>query len=200
MVNLQEQRLLYKLGGNMDSRLNPFQDKMEKTLNNLLEEYSGIRAGRANPHVLDKLRVDYYGTPSPIQSVANVSVPEPRMIQIQPWEASMVKEIEKAIICSDLGINPTNDGKLIRLVFPELTEERRKELAKDIKKKGEEAKDATRNIRREAIDSIKKAGKEDGISDDEVKDLEDDAQKLTDKFIAKIDDAVETKSKEILTV
>ena len=196
MVNLQEQRLLYKLGGNMDSRLNPFQDKMEKTLNNLLEEYSGIRAGRANPHVLDKLRVDYYGTPSPIQSVANVSVPEPRMIQIQPWEASMVKEIEKAIICSDLGINPTNDGKLIRLVFPELTEERRKELAKDIKKKGEEAKVATRNIRREAIDSIKKAG----ISDDEVKDLEDDAQKLTDKFIAKIDDAVETKSKEILTV
>ena len=184
----------------MDSRLNPFQDKMEKTLNNLLEEYSGIRAGRANPHVLDKLRVDYYGTPSPIQSVANVSVPEPRMIQIQPWEASMVKEIEKAIICSDLGINPTNDGKLIRLVFPELTEERRKELAKDIKKNGEEAKVATRNIRREAIDSIKKAGKEDGISDDEVKDLEDDAQKLTDKFIAKIDDAVETKSKEILTV
>ncbi len=184
----------------MDSRLNPFQDKMEKTLNNLLEEYSGIRAGRANPHVLDKLRVDYYGTPSPIQSVANVSVPEPRMIQIQPWESSMVKEIEKAIICSDLGINPTNDGKLIRLVFPELTEERRKELAKDIKKKGEEAKVATRNIRREAIDSIKKAGKEDGISDDEVKDLEDDAQKLTDKFIAKIDDAVETKSKEILTV
>ena len=184
----------------MDSRLNPFQDKMEKTLNNLLEEYSGIRAGRANPHVLDKLRVDYYGTPSPIQSVANVSVPEPRMIQIQPWEASMVKEIEIAIICSDLGINPTNDGKLIRLVFPELTEERRKELAKDIKKKGEEAKVATRNIRREAIDSIKKAGKEDGISDDEVKDLEDDAQKLTDKFIAKIDDAVETKSKEILTV
>lgn len=184
----------------MDSRLNPFQDKMEKTLNNLLEEYSGIRAGRANPHVLDKLRVDYYGTPSPIQSVANVSVPEPRMIQIQPWEASMVKEIEKAIICSDLGINPTNDGKLIRLVFPELTEERRKELAKDIKKKGEEAKVATRNIRREAIDSIKKAGKEDGISDDEVKDLEDDAQKLTNKFIAKIDDAVETKSKEILTV
>ena len=184
----------------MDSRLNPFQDKMEKTLNNLLEEYSGIRAGRANPHVLDKLRVDYYGTPSPIQSVANVSVPEPRMIQIQPWEASMVKDIEKAIIGSDLGINPTNDGKLIRLVFPELTEERRKELAKDIKKKGEEAKVATRNIRREAIDSIKKAGKEDGISDDEVKDLEDDAQKLTDKFIAKIDDAVETKSKEILTV
>ncbi|WP_455720960.1 ribosome recycling factor [Agathobacter sp.] len=184
----------------MDSRLNNFQDKMEKTLNNLNEEYAGIRAGRANPHLLDKLRVDYYGTPSPIQSVANVSVPEPRMIQIQPWEASMVKEIEKAIICSDLGINPTNDGKLIRLVFPELTEERRKELAKDIKKKGEEAKVAVRNIRRDAIDSIKKSGKEDGISEDEIKGLEDDAQKLTDKFVAKIDEAVEIKSKEILTV
>ncbi len=184
----------------MDSRLNNFQDKMEKTLNNLNEEYAGIRAGRANPHLLDRLRVDYYGTPSPIQSVANVSVPEPRMIQIQPWEASMVKEIEKAIICSDLGINPTNDGKLIRLVFPELTEERRKELAKDIKKKGEEAKVAVRNIRRDAIDSIKKSGKEDGISEDEIKGLEDDAQKLTDKFIAKIDDAVEAKTKEILTV
>lgn len=143
----------------MDSRLNPFQDKMEKTLNNLEEEYAGIRAGRANPHILDKLRVDYYGTPSPIQSVANVSVPEPRMIQIQPWEASMVKEIEKAINCSDIGINPTNDGKLIRLVFPELTEERRKDLAKDIKKKGEEAKVAVRNIRRDAIDSIKKTAK-----------------------------------------
>ena len=124
----------------MDERLQIFQDKMEKSLANLNEEFAGIRAGRANPHVLDKLRVDYYGTPSPIQSVANVSVPEPRMIQIQPWEASMVKEIEKAILSSDLGINPTNDGKLIRLVFPELTEERRKELAKDIKKKGEGAK------------------------------------------------------------
>lgn len=174
----------------MDSRLNPFQDKMEKTLNNLEEEYAGIRAGRANPHILDKLRVDYYGTPSPIQSVANVSVPEPRMIQIQPWEASMVKEIEKAINCSDIGINPTNDGKLIRLVFPELTEERRKDLAKDIKKKGEEAKVAVRNIRRDAIDSIKKTGKEEGISEDEIKGLEDDAQKLTDKFVAKVDAAV----------
>lgn len=184
----------------MDSRLNPFHDKMEKTLANLNDEYAGIRAGRANPHILDKLRVDYYGTPSPIQSVANVSVPEPRMIQIQPWEASMVKEIEKAIICSDIGINPTNDGKLIRLVFPELTEERRKELAKDIKKKGEEAKVAVRNIRRDAIDSIKKSGKEEGISEDEIKGLEDDAQKLTDKFIARVDEAVETKSKEILTV
>ncbi len=184
----------------MDSRLNPFQDKMEKTLNNLEEEYAGIRAGRANPHILDKLRVDYYGTPSPIQSVANVSVPEPRMIQIQPWEASMVKEIEKAINCSDIGINPTHDGKLIRLVFPELTEERRKDLAKDIKKKGEEAKVAVRNIRRDAIDSIKKTGKEEGISEDEIKGLEDDAQKLTDKFVAKVDATVDAKCKEILTV
>ena len=184
----------------MDSRLNPFQDKMEKTLNNLEEEYAGIRAGRANPHILDKLRVDYYGTPSPIQSVANVSVPEPRMIQIQPWEASMVKEIEKVIMTSDLGINPTNDGKTIRLLFPELTEERRKDLAKDIKKKGEEAKVAVRNIRRDAIDSIKKTGKEEGISEDEIKGLEDDAQKLTDKFVAKVDAAVDAKCKEILTV
>lgn len=180
--------------------LNVFEEKMIKSLSNLEEEFAGIRAGRANPHVLDKLRVDYYGTPSPIQSVANVSVPEPRMIQIQPWEASMVKEIEKAIICSDLGINPTNDGKLIRLVFPELTEERRKELAKDIKKKGENTKVAIRNIRRDAIDSIKKSGKAEDISEDEIKDLEDKAQKLTDDYVAKVDKAVEAKSKEILTV
>ena len=153
----------------MDSRLAVFEEKMGKSLANLEEEFAGIRAGRANPHVLDKLRVDYYGTPSPIQSVANVSVPEPRMIQIQPWEASMVKEIEKAIMCSDLGINPTNDGKVIRLVFPELTEERRKELAKDIKKKGENAKVAVRNIRRYAIDHLKKVGKEEDLSEDEVK-------------------------------
>ncbi len=180
--------------------LNVFEEKMTKSLSNLEEEFGGIRAGRANPHVLDKIRVDYYGTPSPIQSLANVSVPEPRMIQIQPWEASMVKEIEKAIICSDLGINPTNDGKLIRLIFPELTEERRKELAKDIKKKGENAKVAVRNIRRDAIDTIKKSGKADDISEDEIKDLEDKAQKLTDEYVAKIDKAVEAKTQEILTV
>jgi len=150
--------------------------------------------------VLDKIRVDYYGTPSPIQSVANVSVPEPRMIQIQPWEASMVKEIEKAILSSDLGINPTNDGKLIRLVFPELTEERRKELAKDIKKKGETAKVAVRNIRRDAMDHFKKVGKTEDISEDEIKDLEDGIQKLTDQYVASIDKAVDAKSNEILTV
>ena len=184
----------------MDERLQIFQDKMEKSLANLNEEFAGIRAGRANPHVLDKLRVDYYGTPSPIQSVANVSVPEPRMIQIQPWEASMVKEIEKAILSSDLGINPTNDGKLIRLVFPELTEERRKELAIDIKKKGEGAKVAVRNIRRDAMDHFKKVGKAEDISEDEIKDLEDGIQKLTDQYVAQIDKAVDAKSDEILTV
>ena len=175
----------------MDERLVAFQDKMEKSLKNLDEEFGSIRAGRANPHVLDKIRVDYYGTPSPLQSVANVSVPEPRMIQIQPWEPSLVKEIEKAILCSDIGINPSNDGKIIRLVFPELTEERRKELAKDVKKKGENAKVAIRNIRRDAIDHFKKVGKAEDISEDEIKDLEDGIQKLTDQYVGKIDKAVE---------
>ena len=183
----------------MDQRLAVFDEKMGKTMNNLAEEFGGIRAGRANPHVLDKLRVDYYGTPTAIQQVANVSVPEPRMIQIQPWEASMVKEIEKAILTSDLGINPTNDGKTVRLLFPELTEERRKELAKDVKKKGENAKVAIRNIRRDANDSFKKLAKED-VSEDEIKELEDKLQKLTDKFIKDVDKLVEEKSKEILTV
>jgi ribosome recycling factor len=184
----------------MDARLVSYEEKMTKTMHNLEEEFGGIRAGRANPHVLDKLRVDYYGTPSPIQSVANVSVPEPRMIQIQPWESSLVKAIEKAILTSDLGINPTNDGKVIRLIFPELTEERRKDLAKEVKKHGEDAKVAIRNIRRDAIDHIKKMGKADGISEDEIKGLEDSMQKLTDKFIAEVDKAVEVKTKEILTV
>lgn len=183
----------------MDQRLAVFDEKMGKTMNNLAEEFGGIRAGRANPHVLDKLRVDYYGTPTAIQQVANVSVPEPRMIQIQPWEASMVNEIEKAILTSDLGINPTNDGKTVRLLFPELTEERRKELAKDVKKKGENAKVAIRNIRRDANDSFKKLAKED-VSEDEIKQLEDQAQKMTDKYIADVDRAVEAKTKEILTV
>lgn len=183
----------------MDQRLAVFDEKMGKTMNNLAEEFGGIRAGRANPHVLDKLRVDYYGTPTAIQQVANVSVPEPRMIQIQPWEASMVKEIEKAILTSDLGINPTNDGKTVRLLFPELTEERRKELAKDVKKKGENAKVAIRNIRRDANDSFKKLAKED-VSEDEIKQLEDQAQKMTDKYIADVDRAVEAKTKEILIV
>ena len=183
----------------MDERLAQYNEKMQKSLDNLLAEFGGIRAGRANPHVLDKIKVDYYGTPTALQQVANINVPEPRMIQIQPWEASLVKEIEKAIMTSDLGINPTNDGKVIRLVFPELTEERRKEIAKDIKKKGESAKVAVRNIRRDANDSFKKLAKED-VSEDEIKQLEDQAQKMTDKYIADVDRAVEAKTKEILTV
>ena len=184
----------------MDDRLVQYDDKMQKTMRNLQEEFGSIRAGRANPHVLDKLRVDYYGTPTPIQQVANVNVPEPRMIQIQPWEPSMVKVIEKTILNSDLGINPTNDGKSIRLVFPELTEERRKDLAKDVKKKGEAAKVAVRNIRRDANDTFKKLGKKEDVSEDEIKELEGKIQKMTDKFIADIDKAVEEKTKEIMTV
>ena len=169
----------------MDERLLPYDEKMTKSLESLANEYTTIRAGRANPHVLDNVMVDYYGAPSNIQSVANVSVPEPRLIQIAPWEPSMLKEIEKAILTSDIGINPTNDGKVIRLVFPELTEDRRKELAKDVKKRGENAKVAIRNIRRDANDSFKKLSKDD-ISEDEIKELENEVQKLTDKYIAKI--------------
>ena len=184
----------------MDERLQQYNHKMQKSFDNLLEEFGTIRAGRANPHVLDKLKVDYYGTSTGIQQVANVSVPEPRMILIQPWEASMVRVIEKAILTSDLGINPTNDGKVIRLVFPELTEERRKELAKDVKKKGENAKVAIRNIRRDANDNLKKMGKSNDVSEDEIKQLEDEVQKLTDKFITNVEKSVEEKSKEILTV
>lgn len=184
----------------MNERLQQYEDKMKKTLANLEGEFASIRAGRANPHVLDKLTVDYYGTASNIQQVANVTVPEARIIQIQPWEASLIKEIEKAIMCSDIGINPSNDGKVIRLVFPELTEERRKELVKDVKKRGENAKVAIRNIRRDANDGLKKLGKSNEVSEDEVKQLEDKVQKLTDKFVADIDKAVEVKSKEILTV
>ena len=165
----------------MDSRLTQYEEKMKKSYNALMEEYGTIRAGRANPHILDKVKVDYYGAPTPLQSVANVSVPEPRMIQIQPWEATILKDIEKAILTSDLGLNPTNDGKCIRLVFPELTEDRRKELAKDVKKKGENAKVAVRNIRRDANDTFKKQNKASEISDDEQKELEDLVQKLTDK-------------------
>ena len=174
--------------------------RMQKSVDNLKEEYVTIRAGRANPHILDRLRVDYYGTPTPIQQVANVSVPEARMIQIQPWEASLIKDIEKAILVSDLGLTPNNDGKTIRLVFPELTEDRRKELAKDIKKKGDNAKVAIRNIRRDANDAIKRENKAGDISDDEAKNSEDEIQKITDKYIAMIDSAIDDKTKEILTV
>ena len=177
----------------MDERLNVYEEKMSKTLDNLNGELATIRAGRANPNVLNKLTVDYYGSPTPIQQVANVSVPEARMIQIQPWEKSMLKEIEKAIMTSDLGINPTNDGTSVRLIFPELTEE------KDVKKKGEAAKVAVRNIRRDGNEAFKKL-KGSEVSEDTIKDMEADLQKLTDKYIAKVDKSVEAKSKEIMTV
>ena len=184
----------------MQEHVKLYEDKMEKSLDVLLDEYASIRAGRANPHVLDRLRIDYYGTPTPIQQVGNVTVPEARMIVIQPWEKSLLKEIEKAILVSDLGINPTNDGNVIRLVFPELTEERRKDLAKDVKKKGEGAKVAIRNIRRDAMDSIKKMEKAGDISEDDLKQGEEKIQKITDKMIEKVDKAIETKTKEIMTV
>ncbi len=182
------------------SDLSMFEQKMEKSLEALKTDFTTIRAGRANPHILDHLRVDYYGTPSSIQQVANVSVPEARMIQIQPWEASLIKEIEKAILVSDLGLTPNNDGKVIRLIFPELTEERRKELVKDIKKKGENAKVVVRNVRRDAMDDSKKQVKAGEISEDEQKNLEVDIQKLTDKYIDLIDKAIDAKSQELLTV
>lgn len=184
----------------MDQRLNQYEEKMEKSVGALEKDFAAIRAGRANPHILDKIKVDYYGTPTPLQQVGNISVPEARILQIQPWESSLIKEIEKAILNSDLGINPTNDGKVIRLVFPELTEDRRKELAKDIKKKGENAKVAIRNIRREVNDAFKKMNKASEISDDEVEALEQDVQKLTDKYVANIEKTVEDKTKEIMTV
>ncbi len=184
----------------MDSRIEQFEVKMNKTVEALREEYVSIRAGRANPHILDKIQVEYYGQPSNLQSVANVSVPEPRVIMIQPWESSLIKDIEKAILASDVGITPSNDGKAIRLVFPELTEERRKDLVKDVKKKAENSKVAIRNIRRDANDSFKKMNKANEITEDELKDLEDKIQKSTDKFIAEIDKTMEAKSKEILTV
>ena len=183
----------------MNEQLKVYDDKMTKSINSLNSELATIRAGRANPHVLDKLAVDYYGSPTPIQQVANVSVPEARMIQIQPWEKSLLKEIEKAILVSDIGINPTNDGTSIRLIFPELTEERRKELAKDVKKKGEGAKVAIRNIRRDGNDAFKKLKGSD-ISEDEIKDLEEQLQKLTDKYIKEIDVAVDVKTKDVMTV
>ena len=185
----------------MDARLQQYEDKMKKAYEYLESDYMGIRAGRANPHVLDKLRVDYYGTPTPIQQVGNVTVPEARIIQIAPWEKSMIREIEKAIMTSDIGINPSNDGSVIRLVFPELTEERRKELVKDVRKKGEAAKVAVRNIRRDANESFKKLEKTDeSVSEDTVKELQEEIQKLTDKYIKEIDARVETKTKELMTV
>ena len=183
-----------------DERLQQFETKMNKTFANLESEFQSIRAGRANPHVLDKIKVDYYGTPTPIQQVGNVSVPEPRMLQIAPWDKSLIKPIEKAILTSDIGINPSNDGSVIRLIFPELTEERRKDLAKDVKKKGEAAKVAIRNIRRDANDTFKKMNKANELTEDDQKDLENKLQKLTDKFVKDIDAAVEAKTKDIMKV
>ncbi|MBQ7247610.1 MAG: ribosome recycling factor [Lachnospiraceae bacterium] len=184
----------------MEDILKVSEDKMSKTLSNLEEEYSVIRAGRANPALLSKIMVSYYGAPTPLQQVANISVPEARLLQIQPWDKSLIKEIEKAINMSDIGINPSNDGTLIRLTFPELTEERRKELSKDIKKKGEDAKVALRNIRRDANDRIKKAEKDGDFTEDDSKQTEESVQKLTDKYVEKIDKAIEAKTKEIMTV
>ena len=184
----------------MDARLQVYEDKMKKAFEYLEADYASIRAGRANPHVLDKLRVDYYGTPTPIQQVGNITVPEARIIQIAPWEKSLLKAIEKAILTSDLGINPNNDGSVIRLIFPELTEERRKDLVKEVKKKAEEGKVAIRNIRRDGNDAFKKLAKAEDVSEDEIKQLEEKLQKMTDKYVKEIDDLMETKSKEIMTV
>lgn len=182
----------------MNEKIKIYDEKMRKTIDHLEADYQGIRAGRANPHVLDRLRVDYYGTPTPIQQVGNVTIPEARMIQIAPWEKSLIKEIEKAILASDIGITPSNDGSVIRLVFPELTEERRKDLVKEVKKKAEECKVAVRNIRRDGNEAFKKIAKE--ISEDEVKQLEEELQKITDKYIKEVDKLTEAKSAEILTV
>lgn len=183
----------------MDERIKAIDEKMTKAYDYLVSDLATIRAGRANPHVLDKVRVDYYGTPTPIQQVGNVSVPEPRILQIAPWDKTLIKEIEKAIMCSEVGITPSNDGVVVRLVFPELTEERRKELVKDVKKKGEEGKVAIRNLRRDGNDSFKKLAKED-VSEDVIKDLEDALQKITDKYMKDIDKLIEDKSQEILKV
>ena len=180
--------------------LTMYEEKMEKAIDTLVEEFNSIRAGRANPNILNKITVDYYGTPTPLQQVGNISVPEARMILIQPWDVSILGAIEKAILISDLGLTPTNDGKVLRLIFPELTEERRKDLVKDIKKKGENAKIAVRNVRRDANDTFKKQSKNSEISEDEQKDLEDQTQKLTDRFVADIDKRVSEKSQEIMTV
>lgn len=183
----------------MKEQLVAYDEKMKKTIEHLVSDFQTIRAGRANPHVLDKIVVDYYGTLTPLQGVGNISVPEPRIIQIAPWEKKIIKDIEKAIMASDIGITPSNDGTVIRLVFPELTEERRKDLVKDVKKKGEDAKVAIRNIRRDGNEAFKKLPKTE-ISEDEVKDLQDEIQKITDKYIKDIDTLIEDKSKEILTV
>ena len=176
------------------------EEKMDKTLSVLQENFSEVRAGRANPAILNKVRVDYYGVPTPINQVAGVSVPEARLIVIQPWDMSILKEIEKAILASDIGITPNNDGKVIRLAFPELNEERRKELVKDIKKMAEESKVSIRSLRREGLDEAKKTEKDGDITEDDLKNAENEIQKLTDKKIEKIDEILANKEKEIMSV
>lgn len=183
----------------MNEKIKVYDEKMSKTYEHLVADFMTIRAGRANPHVLDKLAVDYYGVMTPLQQVGNITVPEARIIQIAPWEKSLIKAIEKAILASDIGITPSNDGSVIRLVFPELTEERRKDIVKDVRKKGEDAKVAVRNIRRDGNDALKKLAKTE-ISEDEIKSMEEELQKLTDKYVKNISDLVEEKSKEVLTV
>jgi ribosome recycling factor len=183
----------------MNELIKNTEEKMNKTVAVLERDYKSVRAGRANAAVLDRINVDYYGVPTPIQQMAAVSVPEPRILMIQPWDASSIKDIEKAILTSDIGINPQNDGRVIRLAFPPLTEERRKEIVKDVRKKGEDAKVAVRNIRRDGNDALKKLAKTE-ISEDEIKSMEDELQKLTDKYVKNIGDLVEEKSKEVLTV
>ena len=188
------------MANQIDERVKPFEVKMGKSIASLDSEFGTIRAGRANPHVLDRITVDYYGTPTPLQQVANISVPEARMIQIQPWEASLVKEIEKAIMMSDLGINPQNDGKSIRLNFPQLTEERRKELVKQIHKYSETGKVAIRNIRRDAMETFKKKQKASELTEDDLKIAEKDLQKLTDDMCKELDALLEKKEKELMEV
>lgn len=175
-------------------------EKMNKTISVFQENLSEVRAGRANPAILNKIKVDYYGVPTPVSQVAGISVPEARLIVIQPWDASVLKDIEKAILASDIGINPNNDGKVIRLSFPELNEERRKELVKEIRKMAEEAKVAVRSIRRDGIDEFKKKQKESEITEDDLKVAEDSIQKLTDKSIEEIDAILANKEKEIMSV
>ena len=175
-------------------------EKMEKAISVYNEKLSEIRAGRANPAILNKVKIDYYGTPTPINQVAGISVPEARLIVIQPWDASVLKEIEKAILASDIGINPNNDGKVIRLAFPELNEQRRKEIVKEIKKIAEEAKVSVRSVRRDGIDEAKAKQKNSEITEDELKGAEDQIQKLTDKKVAQIDEMVSAKEKEIMSV
>ena len=177
-----------------------FEEKMDKTISVFTEKLAEIRAGRANPAILNKIMVDYYGVPTPINQVAGISVPEARLIVIQPWDINLLKEIEKEILKSDIGINPNNDGKVIRLAFPELNEERRKEIVKDIRKMAEEAKVAIRSIRRDAIDEAKTMQKNSEISEDDLKVAEDKIQKLTDKYVEEIDSILDKKEKEVMSI